>query len=113
MVAWLVALGYFMYDKFVLSHGRDAALIEAAPQAANEKATADHAVVEQSVASKNSRLRFCHCRHYSLVRTSGQARQPGQSVKGFVLAHAAGFGCSRRWAWASAHNLQNPAFVVE
>jgi TolB-like protein len=36
-----LALAYFSYDKFVLSAGRDAALIEAATQAAEEQAEAD------------------------------------------------------------------------
>lgn len=45
-----IALGYFAYDKFVLSPGRDAVLVNAATQAATEQATADHAVADQLAA---------------------------------------------------------------
>lgn len=41
-----LALGYFAYDKFVLSGSRDAALVEAAMQAASEKAVTEAAPAE-------------------------------------------------------------------
>jgi TolB-like protein/Tfp pilus assembly protein PilF len=48
-----LALGYFSYDKFVLSSGRDAALVEATTQAVAEQAPAEPEVtaeLEQSIA---------------------------------------------------------------
>jgi len=41
-----IALGYFVYDKFILSPGRDAALVEAATQAATEQAVEVEALIK-------------------------------------------------------------------
>jgi TolB-like protein len=50
-----IALGYFTYDKFVLSEGRDAALIKAATQAAEEMAIANQAVTEPAATVKQDK----------------------------------------------------------
>src|SRR5210317_1927421 len=41
-----LALAYFVYDKFILSAGRDAALIEATTLATTERATTEQAASE-------------------------------------------------------------------
>ena len=43
-----ITLGYFAYDKFALSPGRDAALVKAATQAATEQAAVEQAVEDEA-----------------------------------------------------------------
>jgi TolB-like protein len=46
----VVALGYFAYDKFILSGGRDAALVEATTQAITEQTIPEATETDQSIA---------------------------------------------------------------
>jgi adenylate cyclase len=48
MVVLLLALGYFAVDKFVLSAGRDAALVKATTQAVTEQEVTEKALTEQA-----------------------------------------------------------------
>ena len=48
MVVLLLALGYFAFDKFVLSPARDAALVKATTQAITEQEVAEKALTEQA-----------------------------------------------------------------
>ena len=53
-VVLLLALGYFAVDKFVLSSGRDAALVEATEQATTQAITAQTAEAVQTVDADKS-----------------------------------------------------------
>ena len=51
----VLALGYFAYDKFVLTSGRDAALVEATTQAASEQAAIEQTASEPADTSEDDK----------------------------------------------------------